>query len=201
MRSDRKLNSAALKDKGGQTLTGEVTIQQMHGLGGNRDTAGGVLEEGKITEEHLEEVLKRLKNGKAPGNDKLTTEMFKNVGYHGRQSLDIYNNVWEEGGIQKDWGLSLIVPIYEKDDNKDCDSYREIMLLNTILKIYEQLLENKLRQIVKPTLLEAQRSKFNLTRHPMGLIPLQGRRGEFKQQDTTVDPFSSDMNINLINIF
>ncbi|GJQ75446.1 hypothetical protein Trydic_g4705 [Trypoxylus dichotomus] len=25
--------------------------------------------------------------------------------------------------------------------------------------------------------------------------------GELKQQDTTVDPFSSDMNINLINIF
>ncbi|GJQ87388.1 hypothetical protein Trydic_g14534 [Trypoxylus dichotomus] len=51
----------------------EVTIQQMHGLGDSRDTPGGVLDEGKIAGEHLEEVLKRLKNGKAPGDDKLTT--------------------------------------------------------------------------------------------------------------------------------
>ncbi|GJQ75527.1 hypothetical protein Trydic_g17613 [Trypoxylus dichotomus] len=76
----------------------EVIIQQMHGLGDSRNTAGRVLEEGKIREEHLEEVLKILKNGKALGDDKLTTEMFKNMVYHARQLLlDIYNNVWEEG--------------------------------------------------------------------------------------------------------
>ncbi|GJQ79399.1 hypothetical protein Trydic_g16258 [Trypoxylus dichotomus] len=141
MTSDRKVNSAALKDKGGQTLTdrkmiikrwkeyfeelldtpSEVTIQQMHGLGNSRDTAGGVLEERKITEEHLEEVLKRLKNGKAPGDDKLTTEMLKNMGYHARLLLDIYNNVWEEGRIPKDWDLSLIAPIYKRGNNKDCN--------------------------------------------------------------------------------
>ncbi|GJQ71446.1 hypothetical protein Trydic_g11171 [Trypoxylus dichotomus] len=104
MRSDRKVNSATLKDKEGQTLSdrkmitrrwkeyfeellntpSQVSIQQMHGPGDSQDTAGGVLEEGKITKEHLEEVLKRLKNGKASGDDKLTTKMFKNMGYHAR---------------------------------------------------------------------------------------------------------------------
>ncbi|GJQ70072.1 hypothetical protein Trydic_g22549 [Trypoxylus dichotomus] len=138
MSSHRKVNSAALKDKGGQTLTdrkmikrwkeyfeellnipSEVTIQQMHGLGDSRDTAGGVLEEGKITEEHLEGVLEKLKNGNASGDDKLTAEMFKNTGYHARQLLlDIYNNAREEGRIPKHWGLSLIVPIYKKGDTK-----------------------------------------------------------------------------------
>ncbi|GJQ73331.1 hypothetical protein Trydic_g13700 [Trypoxylus dichotomus] len=174
MRSDRKADSAALKDKGGilsdrkmiikrrkeyfQELLNtpsEVTIQQMHGPGDSQESAGGVFEEGKITEEHLEEVLKRLKNGKAPGDDKLTTQMFKNMGYHAMQLLlDIYNNVWEEGRILNDWDLSLIVPIYKKGFNKDSNNYRGIMLLNTVVMIYEQLLEKKLRQILEPTLLE-----------------------------------------------
>ncbi|GJQ65084.1 hypothetical protein Trydic_g7232 [Trypoxylus dichotomus] len=81
----------------------KVTIQQLYGLGDSRDTAGGVFEEGNITEEHLEEVLKRLKNGKVPGDDKLTTGMFKDMGYHARQLLfDIYNNVLDEERIPKD---------------------------------------------------------------------------------------------------
>ncbi|GJQ72322.1 hypothetical protein Trydic_g3410 [Trypoxylus dichotomus] len=61
-------------------------------------------------------------------DDKLTTEIFKNMGYHARQLLlDIYDNVWEGGRIPKDWGLSLIAPIYKKADKKDCNNYRGII--------------------------------------------------------------------------
>ncbi|GJQ74712.1 hypothetical protein Trydic_g21563 [Trypoxylus dichotomus] len=108
------------------------------------DSVDRVFEEGRITKEHLEDVLNRLKTGKALGNDKLTTEKFKNLGYHVWQLLlDIYNNVCEEESIPKDWGL--IVPIYKNDENKDRNNYRGIMLLNTVVKVYEQLLEKILR--------------------------------------------------------
>ncbi|GJQ71881.1 hypothetical protein Trydic_g2994 [Trypoxylus dichotomus] len=104
MRNDTNVNSAALKDKGGQTLAdrkmiikrwkdyfeellntpSKVTIQQMHGLGNSRDTAGGVLEKGKITEEYLEEVLQRIKNGKAPGDGKINNRDVQKYGVPGK---------------------------------------------------------------------------------------------------------------------
>ncbi|GJQ74046.1 hypothetical protein Trydic_g18969 [Trypoxylus dichotomus] len=63
----------------------EVTMQEMHGPGHSWDSAGGVFENERITEDHLEEVLKRLKSRKAPGDDQLITEVFKNIGYHAKR--------------------------------------------------------------------------------------------------------------------
>ncbi|GJQ75673.1 hypothetical protein Trydic_g17747 [Trypoxylus dichotomus] len=82
----------------------EITIQELHSPSDSRDNTSRVYEEEKITEEQLEEVIKRLKNRKAPEDDKLTSEMFKNNGYDARQLLlDIFNNVWGKGIIPKDW--------------------------------------------------------------------------------------------------
>ncbi|GJQ71752.1 hypothetical protein Trydic_g11445 [Trypoxylus dichotomus] len=73
MRNDRKVDTAALKDKSGQILIdremiitrwkehfqvllntpSEMAIQEMHGPGDSPDNAGGVFEEGRITEELL----------------------------------------------------------------------------------------------------------------------------------------------------
>ncbi|GJQ69302.1 hypothetical protein Trydic_g6436 [Trypoxylus dichotomus] len=122
MRNDGKVDLIALSKKEGQILTdgkmiiirgkeyfqdlltsaSEITTQGIHDPSDSRDHANRIYEEEKITEEQLEEVIKRLKNGKAPGDDELTTEMFNNVGYYARQLLsDIYNNLWEEGESQK----------------------------------------------------------------------------------------------------
>ncbi|GJQ75998.1 hypothetical protein Trydic_g18052 [Trypoxylus dichotomus] len=122
MRNDRKEDSVALKDKEGQILRdgemiitrwkkyfqdllnslSEITTQEIHNPSDSRDNASRVYEEEKIGEEQMEEVIKRLKNGKAPEDDKLANEMFKNMGYHARQLLlNISNNVWRKGESQK----------------------------------------------------------------------------------------------------
>ncbi|GJQ65032.1 hypothetical protein Trydic_g7187 [Trypoxylus dichotomus] len=81
----------------------EITIQDIDSPSDNRNNASRIFEKEKITEEQLEEVIKGLKNGKAPGDDKLTTGMCKNMGYHATQLLlDIYNNVGGAWRIPKD---------------------------------------------------------------------------------------------------
>ena len=102
-----------------------------------------VVEE-KITIKELQEVIKNLKNGKAPGEDKITTEMIKKMGTEGTEVLlKIYNRVWQEEQIPKDWQTALIVPIYKKGDKKDCNNYRGITLLCTAMKIFEQITAKK----------------------------------------------------------
>lgn len=110
-----------------------------------------------ITEEELEIALRKMKHGKSPGHDKITTEMIKKMGIEGKNILlTMYNKIFKEEKIPKDWELGQIVPIYKKGNNKQCSNYRGITLLSVPLKIYERILENKLRKVIEPTLAEAQ---------------------------------------------
>jgi len=90
-------------------------------------------DEEKITKEEMEEAIKKVKNGKAPGYDKVTPEMVKEMGEEGKKwLLTIYNKAWKEENIPQDWEIGQIVPIHKKGDNKQCDNYRGITLLSTL---------------------------------------------------------------------
>jgi sorting nexin-29 len=41
---------------------------------------------------------------------------------------------------------SVVIPIIRKGNRKDCDNYRGISLLNTIYKIYANIIKNKLNK-------------------------------------------------------
>ncbi|GJQ82228.1 hypothetical protein Trydic_g8656, partial [Trypoxylus dichotomus] len=58
--------------------------------------------------------------------------------------------------IPEDWELGLITPVYKKGNHKDCNNYRGITLLSRVTKIYEQLINNRLRPLIEPSLLESQ---------------------------------------------
>jgi hypothetical protein len=110
-----------------------------------------------ITMEEVVEAIRRMKIGKAPGSDKITAEMMKYMGDRGRQILlEILNKVWKEEKIPRDWEVGLIVPIYKKGDKKDCNNYRGITLLSTVMKILEQIIEKRLRRQIEASLAEAQ---------------------------------------------
>lgn len=111
----------------------------------------------EIKMEELMNVIKKLKNGKTPGNDKITTEMIKNLGETGREILlQIINKAWKNEKIPEEWGIALIKPIHKKGDKQTCENYRGITLLNTIVKIYEQIINNRLKIILEPQLAEPQ---------------------------------------------
>ena len=101
--------------------------------------------ETKITMEELEDTIRKLKNGKAAGKDKISPEMIKYLDKKGKGILlDIMNQVWDTEEIPKIWCETLIVPIFKSGDESSA-RIRGINLLNTVKKILEQIITNKLR--------------------------------------------------------
>lgn len=120
------------------------------------------LQEEEEEEVQIEEVLvavKMLKRGKAAGHDKITAEMIQNMGGKGYKLLtELYNKIWLGERIPEDWEIGIVVPLFKKGDSKDCNNYRGITLLSTMLKIYERILERRLRNILDSQLEESQSS-------------------------------------------
>jgi hypothetical protein len=68
-------------------------------------------------EEELDNVLKKLKNNKAPGEDGLNLDLFKYAGkVFDRRFLKFLNTVWYEGTIPESWQKATVIPIHKKGD-------------------------------------------------------------------------------------
>ena len=62
---------------------------------------------------------------------------------------ELLNLVLKEGRIPKDWSKSWMVSVYKgKGDALECGSYIEIQLLEHVMKIFERIIEECLREIV-----------------------------------------------------
>lgn len=119
--------------------------------------AGTNTDEDHISIEEINEALNRLKSGKSAGYDLIAPEMMKNMGNIGREIFRVIcQKAWNEKEIPEDWRRALIVPIYKSGDKKECGNYRGITLMNTALKVYESILEQRLRAHEEKSLDEAQ---------------------------------------------
>ena len=59
---------------------------------------------------------------------------------------DLINNIVKEGCIPDDWRKSILVPVYKrKGDPLVCGSYRVIKLLEQPMKVFEKVLEKRIR--------------------------------------------------------
>ena len=62
---------------------------------------------------------------------------------------ELCNSILSEGHIPVDWTRSILIPFYKnKGDPLECGSYRGIKLLEQTLKLYERVLEVRIRQQV-----------------------------------------------------
>ena len=47
----------------------------------------------------------------------------------------LINSIWNKEELSEEWKESIIVPIYKKDDKRDCSNYRGISVLSVTYKI------------------------------------------------------------------
>ena len=101
-----------------------------------------------ITRTEVEKALGKMKNGKAAGPDSLPVEIWKCLGTVGLTYLtDVLNNIMEEEKIP-DGRKSILVPIFKnKGDIMSCGNYRGIKLMCHSMKLYERIIELRLRQM------------------------------------------------------
>ncbi|KAI5715485.1 hypothetical protein M8J77_016861 [Diaphorina citri] len=110
-----------------------------------------------ITWNDIDYAWKYIKTGKSAGCDEITGEMIKNTGIPGKQWLyRLFKKIWDEKTVPKEWKQGIIIPLFKKGDRKKCANYRGITLTSQVAKLYERIIEQKIRPIIEEKLSEEQ---------------------------------------------
>ncbi len=61
--------------------------------------------------------------------------------------LDLLQKIFEQEKVPEEWRDSVIVPIFkEKGDIQDCGNYRGIKMIYHTMKIWERIIDRRLRE-------------------------------------------------------
>ncbi|XP_074323512.1 uncharacterized protein LOC141660427 [Apium graveolens] len=103
-----------------------------------------------ITNEEIELALRKMGNGKATGPNKIPIEVLWCLGKEGERWLtQLFNLIFRTGKIPHEWKLSMIIQIYKnKGDAQNCSNFRGIKLLSHTMKLWERVIEIRLRNKV-----------------------------------------------------
>jgi hypothetical protein len=104
----------------------------------------------EVTEQEVKRAMQKMKSGKAAGPSGVVAEMLGAAGEEGvRWMTELFNTIVLEGKIPTDWSKSWIVGIYKgKGDAMECGSYRGIKLLEHTMKVFERVMESRIRDRV-----------------------------------------------------
>ncbi|KAK3542457.1 hypothetical protein QTP86_025884, partial [Hemibagrus guttatus] len=92
-----------------------------------------------------------MKSGKAVGPDDIPVEVWKCLGEAAVEFLaNLFNRVLESERIPEEWRRSVLVPIFKnKGDVQSCSNYRGIKLMSHTMKVWERVVEARLRKVVE----------------------------------------------------
>ncbi|KAK3520561.1 hypothetical protein QTP70_027096 [Hemibagrus guttatus] len=92
-----------------------------------------------------------MKSGKAVGPDDIPVEVWKCLGEAAVEFLtSLFNRVLESERMPEEWRRSVLVPIFKnKGDVQSYSSYRGIKLMSHTMKLWERVVEARLRKVVE----------------------------------------------------
>ncbi|KAK3539481.1 hypothetical protein QTP70_008869 [Hemibagrus guttatus] len=152
-----------IKDRDGRVLTSEESVQRrwkeyfeelMNEENEREKRVEGVnsVEQkvDKIRKDEVRKALKRMKSGKAVGPDDIPVEVWKCLGEAAVEFLaSLFNRVLESERMPEEWRRSVLVPIFKnKGDVQSCSNYRGIKLMSHTMKLWERVVEARLRKVV-----------------------------------------------------
>lgn len=114
-------------------------------LNSERGVCGEVKEVGQ---EEVEKALRKMKKGKAVGPDGIPVEVWKCMGGVAVRWLCVlFNKILRGDRMPDAWRDSWVVPLYKgKGDVQECKNYRGIKLLSHTMKLWERVIEARLRK-------------------------------------------------------
>jgi len=139
-----------------------------------------------ILEAEVKAALKDMKFGKAPGNDKITTELLtacEEISI--KQLSSLANKIYESGVVPKQMRESVFIPLPKKGDLLMCGNYRLISLMSHITKIILRIIMRRIRNKLLPEISEEQFGfkKDCGTRNAIFLLRILGERSLEMQKD------------------
>ena len=107
----------------------------------------------RIQESEVKEALRRMKVGKALGPDNIPIEAWRCLGDVGVAWLTkLFNSIFRSNKMPDEWRRSILVPIFKnKGDIKSCTNYRGIKLMSHTMKLWETVIEHRLRKMTSVT--------------------------------------------------
>ena len=107
----------------------------------------------RIQESEVKEALKRMKGGKAMGPDGIPIEVWKCLGDIAIVWLTkLFNHIFRSNKMPDEW-RSTLVPIFKnKGDIQSCTNYRGIKLMSHTMKLWERVIEHRLRGMTHITM-------------------------------------------------
>ncbi|KAF3621096.1 hypothetical protein FXO38_31983 [Capsicum annuum] len=108
------------------------------------------LYDGCFKVEEVSEAILRMRRGRAMGPDKIPVDFWKFIGGAGvRWLTELFNDIFKTAKILEAWRWSTMIPLYKnKGDIQSCTNYRDIKLLSHMMKIWERVVERRLRRIM-----------------------------------------------------
>ncbi|KAH0664891.1 hypothetical protein KY285_026097 [Solanum tuberosum] len=155
-----------IKDEEGKVLVDETSIKQrwrryFHKLlnekGGGDIVLGdlahseGLRDFGYCRCFRIEEVIRaisRMSRGRATGPDEIPVDFWKSTDKAGLEWLTgLFNVIFKTAKMPDEWRWSTMVPLYKnKGDIQNCNNYRGIKLLSHTMKIWERVVEMRVRR-------------------------------------------------------
>jgi hypothetical protein len=102
----------------------------------------------RIQESEVKEVLKKMKTGKALGSDDILIEVWRCLGDIAIVWLTkLFNIIFRSNKMPDEWRRSILIPIFKnKGDIQSCTNYRGIKLMSHTMKLWERVIEHRLRK-------------------------------------------------------
>ena len=104
-----------------------------------------------VSREKVKNALRRMNKDKAVGPDELPVEVWKCMEENRiKFSTKLFNRLLMGERMPEEWRRSVLIPIYKKKgDVQCCGHYRKIKLMSHTMKVWERIIETRLRDRVK----------------------------------------------------
>ena len=104
-----------------------------------------------VSREKVKNAIRRKKKGKAVGPDELPVEVWECMGEMEIKFLTrLFNRLIVGERMPEEWRRSVLIPIYKtKVYAQCCGNYRGIKLMSHTVKVWERIIEARLRDIVE----------------------------------------------------
>jgi hypothetical protein len=103
----------------------------------------------RIQESEVKETLKKMKIGKALRSDDIPIEVWRCLRDIAIVWLTkLFNIIFRSNKMHDEWRRSILVPIFKnKWDIQSCTNYRGIKLMSYTMKLWERVIEHRLRKL------------------------------------------------------
>lgn len=99
-----------------------------------------------ISLEELKKAIRKMKIGKSPGKDQISNAFFKHLPENWLlYLLTMFNRIMHNEKTPTLWSTAIMTMLHKKGDVKDPQNYRGIALMNCSLKLFTEILNNRVK--------------------------------------------------------